>query len=41
MKRIVILFSGEGTNAQNIIEKLHKSECEVVCGITNKKEAKE
>jgi len=40
MKRIVILFSGEGTNAQNIIEKLHKVECEVVCGITNKKEAK-
>ncbi len=40
MKKIVILFSGEGSNAQNIIEKLHNVECEVVCGITNKKEAK-
>ncbi len=40
MKKIVILFSGEGSNAQNIIEKLHNIECEVVCGITNKKEAK-
>ncbi|MEA1893526.1 MAG: phosphoribosylglycinamide formyltransferase [Campylobacterota bacterium] len=40
MKKIVILFSGEGTNAQNIIEKLHNVECKVVCGITNKKEAK-
>ena len=39
MKKIVILFSGEGSNAQNIIEKLHKKECEVVCGITNKKDA--
>jgi len=40
MKKIVILFSGEGTNAQNVIEKLHNKECEVVCGITNKKDAK-
>jgi phosphoribosylglycinamide formyltransferase-1 len=40
MKKIVILFSGEGTNAQNIIEKLHNKECQVVCGITNKADAK-
>jgi phosphoribosylglycinamide formyltransferase-1 len=39
MKKIVILFSGEGTNAQNIIEKLHNRKCKVVCGITNKKDA--
>ena len=39
MKKIVILFSGAGTNAQNIVEKLHQKECEVVCGITNKKDA--
>lgn len=40
MKKIVILFSGEGNNAQNIVKKLHNKECEVVCGITNKKDAK-
>ncbi len=40
MKKIVILFSGEGFNAQNIVKKLHNKECEVVCGITNKKDAK-
>lgn len=40
MKKIVILFSGEGFNAQNIVKKLHKKECEVICGITNKKDAK-
>jgi len=39
MKKIVILFSGTGFNAQNIVKKLHKKECEVVCGITNKKDA--
>jgi len=39
MKKIVILFSGTGFNAQNIVQKLHNSECEVVCGITNKKDA--
>ncbi len=39
MKKIVILFSGTGFNAQNIVKKLHKKECEVVCGITNKKES--
>ena len=40
MKRVVILFSGEGFNAQNIVKKLHNKECKVVCGITNKKDAK-
>ena len=39
MKKIVILFSGTGFNAQNIVKKLHKKECEVVCAITNKKDA--
>ncbi|EDZ63440.1 phosphoribosylglycinamide formyltransferase [Sulfurimonas gotlandica GD1] len=40
MKKIVILFSGDGFNAQNIVKKLHEKECFVVCGITNKKDAK-
>lgn len=40
MKKIVILFSGAGFNAQNIVKKLHGIECHVVCGITNKKDAK-
>ncbi len=39
MKKIVILFSGAGFNAQNIVKKLHNQECEVICGITNKKDA--
>ena len=40
MKRIVILFSGEGFNAKNIVEKLHEKECIVACGITNNPDAK-
>ncbi|MDD2357089.1 MAG: phosphoribosylglycinamide formyltransferase [Thiovulaceae bacterium] len=40
MKKIVILFSGEGKNLHNIIEKLHPNVCEVVCAITNKADAK-
>ncbi|MCK9492555.1 MAG: phosphoribosylglycinamide formyltransferase [Sulfurimonas sp.] len=40
MKKIVILFSGDGFNAQNIVRKMHKKECEVVCGISNKRDAK-
>lgn len=40
MKKIVILFSGTGFNAENIVKKLHGVECNVVCGITNKKDAK-
>ena len=40
MKKIVVLFSGEGKNLHNIIEKLHGKSCEVVCAITNKTDAK-
>ncbi|MFT7003509.1 MAG: phosphoribosylglycinamide formyltransferase-1 [Sulfurimonas sp.] len=40
MKKIVILFSGDGFNAQNIVKKLHNQECSVACGITNKRDAK-
>ncbi len=40
MKKIVILFSGDGFNAQNIVKNLHNKECFVACGITNKKNAK-
>ena len=44
LKKIVVLFSGEGTNLENIIKKLHKKSLnsksyEVVAGITNKKDA--
>jgi phosphoribosylglycinamide formyltransferase-1 len=39
MKKIVILFSGEGTNLQNLIERLHQKECEVVRAITNRRDA--
>lgn len=39
MKKIVVLFSGEGKNLHNIIEKLHPDVCEVVCAITNKADA--
>lgn len=35
MKRIVILFSGEGSNLANLIEKLHLKHCAIVCAITN------
>jgi len=40
MKKIVILFSGDGFNAENIIKKLHKKECLVTCGITNNPDAR-
>ena len=40
MKKIVILFSGDGFNAQNIINELHEKECFVECGITNRRDAK-
>jgi phosphoribosylglycinamide formyltransferase-1 len=40
MKKIVILFSGDGFNAQNIVKQLHDKECFVACGITNNSEAK-
>lgn len=40
-KKIVILFSGEGSNMQRIIEEVSKHEnIEVVATITNRKEAK-
>ncbi len=40
MKKIVILFSGEGKNLHNIIDTLHLKGCEVVCAISNKADAK-
>lgn len=40
MKKIVILFSGDGFNAQNIVKELHEKECFVSCGITNNPDAK-
>ena len=39
-KNIVILFSGEGSNLLNIIEKLHQKECYVAAAITNRPLAK-
>jgi phosphoribosylglycinamide formyltransferase 1 len=39
LKKIVVLFSGEGKNLHNIITKLHGRECEVACAITNKADA--
>ena len=39
MKKIVILFSGEGKNLHNIINKLHGNVCEIACAITNKADA--
>lgn len=35
MKRIVILFSGEGSNLTNLIETLHGTICDVTAAITN------
>ena len=39
MKKIAILFSGEGTNLQNLIDTLHQKECIIACAITNKANA--
>lgn len=39
MKKIVALFSGEGTNLANLIEKLHFKHCAIVAAITNNPEA--
>lgn len=39
MKKIVALFSGEGTNLANLIEKLHLKHCAIVAAITNNPEA--
>jgi phosphoribosylglycinamide formyltransferase-1 len=35
MKRIVTLFSGEGTNLANLIEKIHHKHAIITCAITN------
>jgi phosphoribosylglycinamide formyltransferase-1 len=35
MKKIVDLFSGEGTNLANLIEKIHQQHGLIVCAITN------
>lgn len=45
MKKIVILFSGEGSNLENLIEKLHNktfngTEIKIVAAITNNPNAK-
>ncbi|MEW5831679.1 MAG: phosphoribosylglycinamide formyltransferase [Campylobacterota bacterium] len=39
MKKIVALFSGEGTNLANLIDKLHLKHCAIVAAITNNPEA--
>jgi len=39
MKKIVALFSGEGSNLANLIEKLHLKHCAIVCAITNNPDA--
>jgi phosphoribosylglycinamide formyltransferase 1 len=35
MKRIVALFSGEGTNLANLIETIHRKHALITCAITN------
>lgn len=35
MKKIVALFSGEGTNLANLIDKIHLKHAIIVCAITN------
>ncbi len=40
MKKIVALFSGEGTNLANLIEKIHLKHGAIVCAITNNPDAK-
>jgi len=39
MKKIVALFSGEGTNLANLISKIHLKHAAIVCAITNNPEA--
>lgn len=39
MKKIIALFSGEGTNLANLIEKVHLKHGAIVCAITNNPEA--
>jgi phosphoribosylglycinamide formyltransferase-1 len=38
-KKIVILFSGEGSNLLNIIETVHRKELDVLAAITNRPDA--
>jgi phosphoribosylglycinamide formyltransferase-1 len=40
LKRIVVLFSGEGSNLENIIKKLHPQKVKVLSAITNNPHAK-
>ena len=40
LKKIVILFSGEGSNLENLIKKLHQKTALVVAAITNNPNAK-
>jgi phosphoribosylglycinamide formyltransferase-1 len=40
MKKIVILFSGTGSNMEYILENMHKKELEVVATVTNNPDAK-
>jgi phosphoribosylglycinamide formyltransferase-1 len=40
VKKIVILFSGEGSNLENLIRKLHPHKVNVLAAITNKPQAK-
>ncbi len=35
MKRIAVLFSGEGGNLQNLIETVHGNTCHIVCALTD------
>lgn len=39
MKKIVALFSGEGTNLANLIEKIHRKHAIITCAITNNPDA--
>lgn len=39
MKKIVALFSGEGTNLANLIDKIHRKHAIITCAITNNPDA--
>jgi phosphoribosylglycinamide formyltransferase-1 len=39
MKKVVVLFSGKGTNFAHIVKTLHNKECKVVFALTNNPEA--
>jgi phosphoribosylglycinamide formyltransferase-1 len=39
MKSIVILFSGEGSNLLNLIDRLHMKHCKIAAAITNRPDA--